>query len=179
MRRIDAQLSRAQLSRGLLSLALLCLGLMLAAACESPERADPSIPDGPSGCPLLSTVEVADATGLTAPEPRPELHLPATTRACSYVTAEGSLTFFVATESGPGTAGAVANREIQQYQGNVEPISDLGDAALYKSSLGHQYLVTTRLDGTEMRVITFVCALSAPADQEALTDLARTLLSRI
>jgi hypothetical protein len=66
----------------------LWLGLGLTAGCAGGQRPDPSIPDGPSGCPLLSTVEVSGATGLTALVPRTEL---------------------------------VADREIQQFEGDVEP----------------------------------------------------------
>lgn len=158
--------------------ALLGLALMLAGGCDA-ERVDPSIPDGPSGCPLLSTVEVSDTTGLTAPQPRAELHLPASTRACRYEADNGSIAFFVAAESRTGTAEQVADREIQQYGGDLEPITGLGDAARYKADQQHQYLVVTRLDGTEMRIVTLVGTLPTPADPQALVGLARTLLSRV
>jgi hypothetical protein len=149
--------------------------LLLLAGCTAPSaRSDPSLPDPPPACDLLSTVEVAAATGLADPRATPELHLPATTRACGYLAANGSARFFIEVENGTGTADEVARREIGFQPGTPVPVPGLWDAAYATPSA----VVATHLEGSPVTVVRLVCVLPGPAELDRLAGLVRTLIER-
>lgn len=161
-------------------------GRPLSEVSQSPALPSSTTPPGPvitAACPLLSARKVAAtihaghvAVSHLAPVPK--------AFSCNYQAGARYIQLWISIVPATRTPQQAVSLAIRRYGGVLQAIPGLGDAASYTGPAGAtagpavQTLVTARIEGHELRMITMVGFLSGNASRQ-LASLARSVLARV
>lgn len=129
-----------------------------------------------NACALLTNADVQKALGMKVLGSK-DAKMAEKAHSCTFSFDKHNLTLYAGTEPTAGTAEAAANRTIHRYEGTLEPVPGLGDAALYVADPSWQTLVAVRIEGSQQRIYTLIAFLGKPA-KEPLISLMRKALER-
>jgi hypothetical protein len=156
-------------------------------AASSSAVAPPAGPPGPAvsaACPLLSEAEVEQALGHPVAFAREE---PGGSGpdggafTCGYGFGDGNAMMIVSiTPAAAGSAQQQVDRSVQSYSGELETLTDLGDAAIYNDWPGTkwEYVTTAKASGDEVRTVHLAAFLDGEL-RPGLIELARLVMDRI
>jgi hypothetical protein len=158
------------------------------AAAASSAAAPPAtgIPGPPltAACPLLSGAEVTKALGqpVTFAREDPAGSGPdGASYICTYGFTDGHAMLIVSHQAASaGTPQQAVDRSVQSYQGSLQTLSGLGDAALYNDGTGAdwEFVTSAKLAGPEVRTV-HVAAFTGGDLRAGLIELVGTVLGRI